>query len=183
MYAQQEVHRMSHFEIINTMRLVKTGPGLRERLEQKIARRWVVARLADFRRQLAQDMEPEPWVVLEVPAPMLLADLCDALGLDEREEGEVLGLLGLAMLEAPQPVAVRRPEANGGRALLNDRQMKALAHAESNGGIDQRTFRRLCPNWSTEPLRIDLSRLVGMGLLAKVGRKRGTRYVVAQIGN
>jgi predicted HTH transcriptional regulator len=63
---------------------------------------------------------------------------------------------------------------------MNDRQMKALAHAEGNGGIDARTFRRLCPHWSVETLRLDLSRLVAMGLLVKVGRKKGTRYVVGQ---
>jgi hypothetical protein len=51
------------------MRLVKVGPSWREQLEEKIARRWVLARLVDFRRQLAQDMEPEPWIELGADTP------------------------------------------------------------------------------------------------------------------
>jgi hypothetical protein len=54
---------MSLFEGFETMRLVKTGPSLRERLERRIAavhRNAVVARLRHFRQQLERDMEPEP---------------------------------------------------------------------------------------------------------------------------
>lgn len=172
---------MSHFEIINSLRLVKTGPTLRERLEERIGRRWVLARLVDFRQQLAHDMEPDPWIELEAPASTFLADLCTALGLSDAERGEVLGLLGLAMLEVPQSLAVldQGNHPRPVRPVLNNRQVKALAHAEANGGIDARTFRRLCPYWSDETLRLDLVRLVAMGLLVKNGRKRGTRYTTA----
>jgi hypothetical protein len=151
------VSEMSLFQGFETMRLIKVGPSWREQLEEKISRRWMVARLADFRRQLAQDMEPEPWVVLEAPAPTFLADLCGALGLGEQERAEVLGVLGLAVLNSPYSLTVRQADGT-----LNDRQMKALAHAEGNGGIDARTFRRLCPHWSVETLRLDLSRLDGV---------------------
>jgi hypothetical protein len=60
---------MSLFQGFETMRLVKVGPSWREQLEEKIARRWVLARLVDFRRQLAQDMEPEPWIELGADTP------------------------------------------------------------------------------------------------------------------
>jgi len=182
MIKSKGVSEMSLFEGFNTIRLVKVGPSLWERLEEKIGRRWVVTRLVAFRQRLAQDMEPEPWTVLEAPAPTLLADLCTALGLSDAERGEVLGLLGLAVLEAPQPLAMRKPEVGGTKTTLNERQLKALAHAEANGGIDARTFRRLCPHWSSETLRVDLARLVRLGLLKKVGRKKGTRYVVPKRG-
>ena len=169
---------MSLLQGFETMRLIKVGPSWREQMEEKIARRWVLARLVDFRRQLAQDMEPEPWVELEALAPTFLDDLCTAFDLGEQERADVLGVLGLTVLEHPEPLEVR--QSNGWRPTLNDRQMKALAHAEGNGGINARTFRRLCPYWSVETLRLDLSRLVAMGLLVKVGRKKGTRYVVGQ---
>jgi len=160
---------MSHFELINAMRLVRVGPGLRER----IARKWMVARLVAFREQLAQEMAPEPWTALEAPAPAFLADLCAALDLSEDERKAVLGLLGRVALGEHQQLTV-----HPGRARVNDRQAKALAHAEANGGIDAGAFRALCPHWSPETLRVDLARLVKIGLLVKVGRTRGTRYTV-----
>jgi len=160
---------MSHFALINAMRLERVGPSLRER----IARKWLVARLVDFRERLAREMDPEPWTALEAPAPAFLDDLCAALGLSEDERKEVLGLLGRVALGEHQQFTV-----NPGRPRVNDRQAKALAHAEANGDIDARSFRALCPHWSPETLRLDLTRLVKLGLLVKVGRTRGTRYVV-----
>lgn len=79
---------MSLFEGFETMRLVKIGPSLRERLERRIAavhRNTVVARLRRFRQQLERDMEPEPWTTLEAPMVLLLSDVCDTLALDEEE--------------------------------------------------------------------------------------------------
>ena len=115
---------MSLFEGFETMRLIKVGPSWREQMEEKISRRWVLARLVDFRQRLAHDMEPEPWIELEAPAPTFLDDLCMAFDLGEQERADVLGVLGLTVLEHPEPLEVR--QSNGWKPTLNERQMKAL---------------------------------------------------------
>jgi hypothetical protein len=51
----------------------------------------VIARLRRFREGLEGDAEPERWTLLEGPAVLLLADVCDALALTEEEQAEVLG--------------------------------------------------------------------------------------------
>ena len=89
---------MSLLEGFEAVRLIKVGPSLRERLERKIAgvhHREVVARLRRFREGIERDMEPEPWTALEAPMVVMLADLCDGLGLDYREKAMVLGAEGV----------------------------------------------------------------------------------------
>ncbi len=61
---------------------------------------------------------------------------------------------------------------------MNERQMRALAHVREFGRITNRDYRTICPNVSTETLRLDLSDLVDRGLLLKIGDKRGTYYIL-----
>jgi len=140
----------------------------------------VVARLKHFREGLGRDMKPEPWTALEAPMVLLLSDVCDALGLNERERAGVLGcegVLALAdVLEAPiRPVL--KP-----RLPMNERQAKALAYAREHDTITMHVYRQICPHWSNETLRLDLANLVRRGLLVKNGAKRGTHYVLPEAG-
>ncbi len=50
--------------------------------------------LQRFREELERDMEPARWTSLEAPMVLLLSDVCDALGLSERERAAVLGQQG-----------------------------------------------------------------------------------------
>ena len=162
------------------MRLVKTGPSLKEGVERWVAARHhraVVARLRRFRRQLEQDMKPEPWVTLEAPMPLLLADVCNALGLSEEERATVLGVEGVLALADMLEDRIRpvpRPWLS-----RSERQAKALAYVREHGMLDMSTYRQICPYWSDETLRLDLASLVRQGLLTKNGRKKGTRYTTA----
>jgi ATP-dependent DNA helicase RecG len=61
---------------------------------------------------------------------------------------------------------------------MNERQMRALGHVREFGRITNRDYRTICPNVSTETLRLDLADLVDKGLLLKVGDKRGTYYIL-----
>lgn len=163
---------MDRLQGFDKIRLVRTGPSLRERLEYRAT----VSRLRRFREQLEREMAPEPWTVLEAPMVLLLSDVCDALGLDEAERAAILGRDGeqaLADILEERPVIHRLP------ALLNERQIKALAYARKHGMINLGTYRQLCPDWSAETLRRDLADLVAQGLLAKNGRKKGTYYTPA----
>lgn len=155
------------------MQLVRTGPGLREHLEQ----RSVVSRLRQLREQLEQEMAPEPWTALEAPMVLLLSDVCNALGLDEAERITVLGKEGeqaLAKLLEERPVLRRQP------VPLNERQLRAMTYARKYGAINLSTYRHLCPNWSAETLRRDLADLVTQGLLVRNGCKKGTYYTLAR---
>ena len=60
---------------------------------------------------------------------------------------------------------------------MNSRQIEALAYIQEHGRITNREYRRVCPNWSAETLRLDLVDLCGRGILRKIGTKRGTHYV------
>ncbi len=70
---------------------------------------------------------------------------------------------------APEPV---RP------GNLNDRQVRALEYVRANGAITNREYQQLCPNVSSETLRLDLVDLVEKGTLLKIGAKRGTYYIL-----
>jgi ATP-dependent DNA helicase RecG len=61
---------------------------------------------------------------------------------------------------------------------MNERQMRALAHVREFGRITNRDYQAICPNVTSETLRLDLSDLVNKGLLLKVGDKRGTYYIL-----
>jgi len=63
---------------------------------------------------------------------------------------------------------------------MNERQLRALAYLQDNGRITNREYSHLCPDVSTETLRLDLVDLVGRGLLLKIGAKRGTYYILKE---
>ena len=158
------------------MRLVKTGPSLKERMERRINaayHRTVIARLCDFQRQLEQDMEPEPWTALEAPIVLILADVCDAITLTDEERTEILGQEGeqvrLEMVESPPTLRAYAP--------LNGRQVKAMVYLQKHSRITNREYQALCPDVSPETLRLDLADLAARGLLHKNGRRKGTFYV------
>jgi len=122
-------------------------------------------------------MKPEPWVMVEAPVPLLLADVCNALGLSEAERATVLGVegvLALADMLEDRICPVPCPWLP-----MSERQAKALAYVREHGMLDMSTYRQICPYWSDETLRLDLASLVRQGLLTKNGRKKGTRYTTA----
>jgi ATP-dependent DNA helicase RecG len=63
---------------------------------------------------------------------------------------------------------------------MNERQLRALAYLQEHERITSRVYSHLCPDVSTETLRLDLVDLVGRGLLLKIGAKRGTYYILKQ---
>ncbi len=171
---------MSLFEGFNTMRLVRAGPSLRERFERWIAgahHEAVVVRLRRFRRQLERDAAPETWTALEAPMVLLLADLCNALGLNEGERAGVLGQQGdRALADILESRPALRPQV-----AVNERQAEALRCVYKHGKINLSMYRAICPLWSDETLRLDLADLVSRGVLAKNGRKRGTHYTLPEL--
>ena len=149
------------------MRLVKTGPGLAEKIEH----RRLVRRLREFRESLEVDMSPEPLAALMVSAVVLISDVCMALELDENETAQVLGAEGTAALACEMAIVQK---------AINHRQIAALGYVRKHGRISLSEFRAVCPQWSNETLRLDLTDLVGRGLLAKNGAKKGTHYILAK---
>jgi predicted HTH transcriptional regulator len=149
------------------MKLVKTGPGLAEKLEHEK----LVKRLREFRKSLEADMAPEPLAALTVSAVVLLSDVCAALGLDENRTAQVLGAEGMATLACE--VAIMQK-------TINHRQIAALACTREHGRIRLSEFRAICPHWSDETLRLDLVDLVKRGMLSKKGNKRGAHYILAK---
>ncbi len=61
---------------------------------------------------------------------------------------------------------------------MNERQAKALAYVQETGRITNREYRDLCPDVSSETLRLDLVDLVEQGVLLKIGAKKGTYYIL-----
>jgi ATP-dependent DNA helicase RecG len=61
---------------------------------------------------------------------------------------------------------------------MNQRQARALTYVRENGSITNREYHRLCPDVSSETLRLDLVDLVERGLLLKIGSKKGTYYIL-----
>jgi hypothetical protein len=102
-----------------------------------------------------------------------LAEICGALGLSERERARVLGTEGERMLAE---VIESRPVGRLFLEPINERQLEALRYVERHGRIDHSIYRALCPLWSDETLRLDLSGLVELGFLSKNGSKKGTYY-------
>jgi ATP-dependent DNA helicase RecG len=62
--------------------------------------------------------------------------------------------------------------------VMNERQARALTYIRENGSITNREYQNICPDVSTETLRLDLVDLVDRGLLLKIGSKRGTTYIL-----
>ncbi|MEA3407949.1 MAG: ATP-binding protein [Chloroflexota bacterium] len=60
---------------------------------------------------------------------------------------------------------------------LNSRQIEALRYLRDHERINNRRYRELCPDVSSETVRLDLSDMVDKGILLKIGAKRGTYYV------
>ncbi|MFP4344026.1 MAG: ATP-binding protein [Anaerolineales bacterium] len=74
--------------------------------------------------------------------------------------------------------SLEHPPLRGGERLsTNERQTKALAYIQHHGRITNREYQKLCPNVTSETLRLDLVDLVEQGVLLKVGAKRGTYYI------
>ena len=61
---------------------------------------------------------------------------------------------------------------------MNERQAKALSYLQQHSRITNREYLKLCPDVSTETLRLDLVDMVERGVLLKVGQKRGTYYIL-----
>ena len=61
---------------------------------------------------------------------------------------------------------------------MNERQAKALAFIQQNGRITNRDYQKLCPDVSPETLRLDMVDMVERNVLLKIGRKRGTYYIL-----
>lgn len=160
------------------MQMVKVGPSLVERGERLIAawhHQQVLNRLQRFREALEQGVAPVAWMWLETPQVLLLADVCDALGLDELEKAEVLGPVAQnALAEVLETRVVPHSDRP-----LNARQAQALKVVRKHGAITQSAYRQLYPDLSGETLRLDLADLVGRGLLRKHGNCRGTYYTLA----
>jgi predicted HTH transcriptional regulator len=106
--------------------------------------------------------------------PVLLSDMCQALGLLPQECAEVLGQTGYAAVEGAldRRIATTR--------VRNNRQAMALKYVRKHGRITLTDYRRACPYWSDETLRLDLVGLVKRGLLNKCGSGRGTSYVLSE---
>ena len=166
-------------DLLEGMRLVQVAPSLREQVERKIAgvhHKAVVGRLRRFRQQVERDMSPEPWTLLECPLVVILSDLADVLGLDEAEKARVLGVDGLASLAELLETGIRPVAAPW--VPMNVRQAVAMRYAREHGEISLHVYRKLCPHWSDETLRLDLANLVSRGLLVKNGENRGTVYTL-----
>lgn len=104
---------------------------------------------------------------------LALADVCAALGLSENDRAIVLGEQGEEALD--RLVNTRRVVAT----IVNERQAKALAHVQEHGEINIGAYHGLCPAWSSETLRRDLTDLVRRGILAKNRLGNRTRYTLA----
>jgi hypothetical protein len=168
---------MSGLLQIDKMKLVKTWTGLKDQLERWGAARYhgaSVARLRCFREELECDMHPEPWINLTAPMVAMLADVCDALELDEGEKATVLGAKGRLALADTLETRIR-PFASPGLPA-NERQVAAMRYLREHGEINLSTYREICPFWSDETLRLDLADLVNRKVLVKNGNKRGTLY-------
>ncbi|MGC9393273.1 MAG: ATP-binding protein [Anaerolineae bacterium] len=61
---------------------------------------------------------------------------------------------------------------------MNERQAKVLAYLQKNERITNREYQKLCPDVTAETLRLDLVDLVERGVLLKIGKKRGTYYIL-----
>ncbi len=87
-----------------TLEIVTVGPDLGERIEKQ--RRTATRALRRFREGLEHGTRPEPWVDVALPAALLLADVCRALGLDADQRHEVLGDAGAAFVADLQEARV-----------------------------------------------------------------------------
>ena len=75
-------------------------------------------------------------------------------------------------------VRERRAAPAAWERSMNERQLKALNYVHEQGNITNREYQALCPNVSSETLRLDLKDLVERGILLRIGAKRGTYYIL-----
>jgi ATP-dependent DNA helicase RecG len=61
---------------------------------------------------------------------------------------------------------------------MNERQARALTYLREHGQITNRDYQQLCPDVSTETLRLDLADLVDRGAVMRIGAKKGTYYIL-----
>lgn len=61
---------------------------------------------------------------------------------------------------------------------INDRQRMALDYLARFRRITNRDYQEICPDVHSETLRRDLSDLVALGVIIKVGDKRATYYIL-----
>jgi ATP-dependent DNA helicase RecG len=61
---------------------------------------------------------------------------------------------------------------------MNERQTRAIQYVHDFQRITNRDYQRLCPDVSSETLRLDLVDLVDRGILLRVGAKKGTYYIL-----
>jgi ATP-dependent DNA helicase RecG len=71
-----------------------------------------------------------------------------------------------------------RPRAQKWTRSMNERQTRALTYVREQGSISNREYQKLCPDVSSETLRLDLVDLVERGILLKIGSKKGTHYIL-----
>lgn len=165
-------------QALDTVKLAKTKPGVADkRAERMVARHHqnVVDLLTRFRMKLEERSAPESWTRMTTSWVLTLADVCDALGLDEQEKVDVLGQAGQIAFSEMLDTRAILPEG----CPLNRRQMQALHHARQHGVITQGAYRHIYPHLSSETLRLDLADMVTRGLLHRHGNCRGTYYTVA----
>lgn len=74
--------------------------------------------------------------------------------------------------------ARERRQAPRWESNMNERQTRALNYVREYGSITNREYQRLCPDVSSETLRLDLKDLVDKDLLLKIGSKKGTHYIL-----
>ena len=75
-------------------------------------------------------------------------------------------------------VRQRRAAPAAWERSMNERQLKALNYVREQGSITNREYQALCPNVSSETLRLDLKDLVDRGVLLRIGAKKGTYYIL-----
>lgn len=68
------------------------------------------------------------------------------------------------------------------QGTMNQRQLAALHFLQRHGSITNREYQELCPSVTSETLRLDLATLVELGLILRIGEKRGTRYILKAEG-
>ena len=61
---------------------------------------------------------------------------------------------------------------------MNERQKRALNYVREQGSITNREYQLLCPDVTSETLRLDLVDLVEKDILLKIGSKKGTHYIL-----
>lgn len=141
-----------------------------------------VTGLVRFRHQIDREMEGD-WTTLEAPVVSMLSEVCQALDLSAGDRFRVLGHSGLQYLANlqenrsyffPSHCDIEHDHRH------NHRQRKAMAYVQRRGRIDLAAYRRVCPHWVSETLRLDLAGLVKAGLLVRKGRTKGTYYTLGE---